>query len=88
MTGWLGPDTGTLPALSDQLWACAVSEASGPVLCLLRASLFKLPVDSSLRHSLRLASTAFSMGEASLKTAHQLRNRGMATRSKKPTCEP
>ena len=63
-----------------------VPAGSGAELCLLRADLLRLPADSSLRHSLRLLSTALSMGKASLNTAHQLRKSGTATRSKNPTC--
>lgn len=37
-------------------------------------------------HLRRLSSTARSMGLASVRTAHQLRNSGMATTSKNPTC--
>ena len=41
----------------------------------------------SMAFHLRLfSSTALSMGLASVKMAHQLRKRGMATTSKKPTC--
>lgn len=42
----------------------------------------------SMAFHLRLfSSTALSMGRASVRMAHQLRKRGIATTSKKPTCK-
>ena len=40
MTGWVGPDTGPVPVLMDQLWAWAVCELcpSGRVLIQSRRS--------------------------------------------------
>ena len=47
---------------------------------------FELWLCSSVFHFRLLSSTARSIGRASVNTAHQLLNRGIATTSKKPTC--
>jgi hypothetical protein len=47
---------------------------------------FELWLGSKVFHFRLLSSTARSIGRASVNTAHQLLNRGIATTSKNPTC--